>query len=166
MPPPPSPIGFDASVLINFCAVLRLDLLIASCDAPRYALTEVLEELDADCRAQIAPLLAQGEFLEASIEGEAELMRWAEYTLRLDAGESATLAAAAERGWSIAVDEQAARRLAERDLGSGRMTGTVGLLLAAVEQGHLTLGEGDRLLAQMIAVGYWAPVQSLRELSS
>lgn len=163
MPLPPSPIGFDASVLINFCEVGRLDLVVATCDPPRYVLVDVLDELSPGCRTQVGELMIRAELQTACLESRAELERWARYTLRLDPGESATLAAAAERGWSVAVDERAARRLAEHDLGPDRLTGTVGILLAAVERRLLTVGEGDRLLTEMIGAGYWSPVTSLRE---
>lgn len=163
MPLPPSPIGFDSSVLINFCAVRRLDLLVAACTLPRYVLVDVLGELEPDCRQQVDQLMARDELAAVSLEGRDELERWARYTLRLDAGESATLAAAASRGWSIAVDERAARRIAAEDLGPDRLTGTVGVLSAAVAQSRLTIEEGDRLLERMLEAGYWSPVQSLRE---
>lgn len=162
MPLPPSPIGFDSSVLINFCAVRRLDLLVAACSRPRYVLVDVLEELEPDCRRQVDELLARNDLALATLQGRDELERWATYTLRLDAGEAATLAAAAGRGWSIAVDERAARRIAARDLGTDRVTGTVGILRAAVAQDHITIDEGDQLLQLMIDDGYWSPVRSLR----
>jgi predicted nucleic acid-binding protein len=68
-------------------------------------------------------------------------------------------------GGSIAVDERAARRIAAHDLGADRITGTVGILRAAVAQDHITIVEGDELLQLMIDDGYWSPVQSLREVS-
>lgn len=71
--------------------------------------------------------------------------------------------AASERGWSVAVDDRAARRIAEEDLGADRLTGTVGILVAAVRQGHSTRNEADALLTPMVAAGYWAPVTSIDE---
>jgi predicted nucleic acid-binding protein len=165
VPLPPSPIGFDSSVLINFCAVHRLDVLVAASPSPRYVLADVLEELEPDCRQQVDELVGRDQLAAATLEGRDELERWATYTLRLDAGEAATLAAAAARGWSIAVDERAARRIAAQDIGTNRITGTVGILRAAVTENHLTIDEGDGLLQQMIDDGYWSPVQSLREES-
>jgi predicted nucleic acid-binding protein len=165
VPLPPSPIGFDSSVLINFCAVRRVDVLVAACRPPRYVLADVLEELEPDCRQQVDELLARNDLALATLEGSDELERWATYTLRLDAGEAATLAAAAARRWSIAVDERAARRIAAHDLGADRITGTVGILRAAVAQDHITIVEGDGLLQLMVEDGYWSPVQSLREES-
>lgn len=163
MPLPPSPIGFDASVLINFCEVGRLDLLIATCAPPRYVLADVLRELSPSCRTRVHEICSRNAFSVAHLQSRAELERWARYTLRLDAGESATLAAAAEHGWSVAVDDRAARRLVEQELGRERLTGTVGILVAAVEQGHLTKKEADALLRKMVAAGYWAPVSSVSQ---
>ena len=163
MPLPPSPIGFDSSVLINFCAVRRLDVAVAACSPPRYVLADVLDELEPGCRQQVDELLTRNDLALASLHGRDELERWATYTLRLDAGEAATLAAAAARGWSIAVDERAARRIAAHDLCTNRITGTVGILHAAVAHGHITIDEGDGLLQRMIDDGYWSPVESLRE---
>jgi predicted nucleic acid-binding protein len=165
VPLPPSPIGFDSSVLINFCAVHRLDVLVAVSPSPRYVLADVLEELEPNCRQQVDELLARNQLAVVMLDGRDELERWATYTLRLDAGEAATLAAAAARGWSIAVDERAARRIAGQDIGPNRITGTVGILRAAVADNHLTIEEGDALLQQMIDEGYWSPLQSLREES-
>ena len=50
-------------------------------------------------------------------------------------------------------------------LGADRITGTVGILRAAVAQDHITIVEGDGLLQLMVEDGYWSPVQSLREES-
>lgn len=159
----PSPIGFDSSILINFCAVRRFDLLIKACSPPRYVLADVLEELEPVCRQQVEELLARNDLAVATLEERDELERWATYTLRLDAGEAATLAAAAARGWSMAVDERAARRIAVHDLGANRITGTVGILRAAVAHDLVTIDEADELLHRMIDAGYWSPVQSVRE---
>ena len=162
MPLPPSPIGFDATVLINFCEVGRLDLLVAVVPPPRYVLVDVLEELENPaCRELVQTGISRAEIVLTEIQNDLELRLWARYTLRLDAGESATLAAAVSRGWSLASDDRAARRVAESELGPGRLTGTVGILRAAVEAGLLTLGAGNQRLAQMVAAGYRSPVRSL-----
>lgn len=134
-----------------------------TCAPPRYVLVDVLDELGTSCRAQVDGLLARDMLVSAALESRAELERWARYTLRLDSGESATLAVAAERGWSVAVDDRAARRVAEEDVGADRLTGTVGILAAAVREGHLTRAEADALLRRMVAAGYWAPVASIDE---
>jgi predicted nucleic acid-binding protein len=159
--PPPSPIGFDASVLINFCAVGRLELLVSAVPAPRYVLVDVLRELERPaCPRQVESAVRREELLPARLT-RAELKWWSRYTLRLDPGESATLAAAVSRGWSVAVDERAARRTARQDLGGQRLTGTVGVLRAAVAAGWVTTEEGNDLLSRMIVGGYRSPVSRL-----
>lgn len=158
---PPSPIGFDATVLINFCEANALALVVRTVPPPRMVLRDVLEELQSEtCRRQVEDAIARGEFTVAEVDA-AELETWAEYTLRLDPGESATLAVAAGRGWSVAMDERAARRLAEKDVGRDRLTGTVGILRAAVDDDAITLEGGNELLRRMIQAGYWSPVDRL-----
>ena len=44
------------------------------------------------------------------------------------------------------------------------VTGTLGILALAVEEGILDLATGDQLLNQMIAEGYRSPYGSLTEL--
>jgi predicted nucleic acid-binding protein len=61
----------------------------------------------------------------------------------LDAGERATLAAAAARGWSVAVNERLGRQVAARRVGSGRVTGTIGILRAAVDSSLITPRTGE-----------------------
>jgi predicted nucleic acid-binding protein len=163
MPLPLSPIGFDASVLINFFEVKRLDIIVQVCAPPRWILLDVLVELEGPCEQEVTERIQGGEFTLTELSGPHELEQWARYTRRLDAGESATLAASVSRGWSIALDDEAARRLAEQELGEGRITGTVGLLRAAVEARVITLDEGNRLLKTMIEAGYWSPVKRLDE---
>ena len=75
MPLPPSPIGFDSSVLINFCAVRRLDVLVTACLPPRYVLADVLEELEPDCRQQVDELLARNDLALATLEGKRRARR-------------------------------------------------------------------------------------------
>jgi hypothetical protein len=79
----------------------------------------------------------------------------------LGRGEQATLDVAAARGWSVAVDERPGRRAAARRVGSGRVTGTVGILRAAVGARLITPRTGDVLLTRMIRAGYYSPVASL-----
>lgn len=159
MPLPPSPIGFDTTVFINFCAVGRLDLLVST-----VLLVDVLNEIEQlACRRDVEAEVQRGNFQLAEVTGTMELEHWARYTLRLDAGESATLTAAVTRGWSVAMDDRAARRVAESELGANRLTGTIGILRAAIDGGLLTLEQANALLQAMIAAGYWSPIPSLGE---
>ncbi len=163
MPLPPNPIGFDASVLINFFEAGAMDLIVNVCAPTRSILLDVLVELQGPCEQQVTERIQRGEFTLTELAGPLELERWARYTRRLDAGESATLAAAVSRGWSIALDDEAARRLAAQELGGERITGSVGLLRAAVEARLITKDEGNLLLKTMIEAGYWSPVVRIDE---
>ena len=157
---PPSPIGFDTSVLINFCAVGRLGLLIDCVPPPRYLVVDVRDELeDVNSRRLVDRMIRRRELLLIqATETERGLSGG---VVPLDPGERATLAAAAARGWSVAVDERLARAAAVRRVGKGRVTGTVGILRAAVRARLVTPSTGDVLLTRMIRAGYYSPVATL-----
>jgi predicted nucleic acid-binding protein len=156
---PPSPIGFDTSVLINFCAIGRLGLLVRCVPPPRYLVIDVRDELeDVNSRRLVDRMIRRCELLLISA---TEPERWSCDTAPLEPGERATLAAAAARGWSVAVDERLGREAAARYVGAGRITGTVGILRAAVDTRLITPRTGDVLLTRMIRAGYYSPVASL-----
>jgi predicted nucleic acid-binding protein len=227
---PPSPIGFDTSVIINFCVVGRLGLLVRCVPPPRYLVVDVRDELeDANSRRLVDRMIERRELLvvvatepaqvmaaeptevpvtqpiEVLTTEPAELLTTEPAELLttepaellttepgavlaarpgevvatqsaalpgratdrtgargpLGRGERATLDAAAARGWSVAVDEQPGRRAAARRVGSERVTGTVGILRAAVGARLITPRTGDVLLTRMIRAGYYSPVASL-----
>lgn len=156
---PPSPIGFDTSVLINFCAIGRLGLLVRCVPPPRYLVIDVRDELeDVNSRRLVDRMIRRCELLLISA---TETEHWSCDSAPLDPGERATLAAAAARGWSVAVDERLGREAAARSVGAGRITGTVGILRAAVDTRLITPRTGDVLLTRMIRAGYYSPVASL-----
>jgi predicted nucleic acid-binding protein len=163
---PPSPIGFDTSVLINFCAIGRLGLLVLCVPPPRLLVADVRDELrDRNSRWLVDRMIRRSE-LTLVVATEVERAAWsAGWVGTLDAGERATLAAAAARGWSVAVDERPGRHAATRAVGAGRLTGTVGILRAAVGGRLITPRTGDVLLARMIRAGYRSPVATLDESS-
>jgi predicted nucleic acid-binding protein len=171
---PPSPIGFDTSVIINFCVVGRLGLLVRCVPPPRYLVADVRDELeDTNSRRLVDRMIERRELLvvvatepaqvvasqPAAVDGAG--MDPAVGAGPLGRGEQATLDAAAARGWSVAVDERPGRRAATRRVGSGRVTGTVGILRAAVGARLITPRTGDVLLTRMVRAGYYSPVASL-----
>ena len=162
---PPSPIGFDTSVLINFCAIGRLGLLVRCVPPPRYLMVDVRDELeDPNSRRLVDRTIRRCELLLIAAT-ETERTTCDSGVAPLDPGERATLAAAAARGWSVAVDERLGRQAAARRVGTARVTGTVGILRAAVDARLITPRTGDVLLARMIRAGYYAPVATLDGLS-
>ncbi|MBI5652151.1 MAG: DUF3368 domain-containing protein [Chloroflexi bacterium] len=62
----------------------------------------------------------------------------------------------------FATDDWDARRVAQR-LGIP-ITGTLGILAILVKDETLTVTEADALLARMIAAGFHAPVQSIKNV--
>jgi predicted nucleic acid-binding protein len=163
---PPSPIGFDTSVLINFCAIGRLGLLVLCVPPPRLLVADVRDELqDLNSRWLVDRMIRRSELMLV-VATEVERAAWsAGWVGTLDAGERATLAAATSRGWSVAVDERPGRHAATRAVGAGRLTGTIGILRAAVGSRLITPRTGDVLLARMIRAGYRSPVATLDEPS-
>jgi predicted nucleic acid-binding protein len=158
---PPSPIGFDTSVLINFCIVGRLGLLVRCVPPPRYLVVDVRDELeDLNSRRLVDRMIKRCELLLIAAT-EVERAMCSSGVAPLDPGERATLAAAAARGWSVAVDERLGREAAARQVGAGRVTGTVGILRAAVDGRLITPRTGDVLLTRMIRAGYYSPVVTL-----
>jgi predicted nucleic acid-binding protein len=168
--------GFDTSVIINFCVVGRLGLLVRCVPPPRYLVADVRDELeDHNSRRLVDRLIDRRElFIVVATESTGTDTSMSGSTAggpgrrthcgtegHLGRGELATLAAAAARGWSVAVDELPGRMAAARRVGSARVTGTVGILRAAVGARLITPRTGDVLLTRMIRAGYYSPVASL-----
>ncbi len=45
-----------------------------------------------------------------------------------------------------------------------KVTGTLGILIVAVERKMITLNEANQMLAEMIQRGYYSPVDDLKDL--
>jgi predicted nucleic acid-binding protein len=69
---------------------------------------------------------------------------------------------AKERNLIFFSDDRKARRVAQ-DHGV-EISGTLGLLKLAVEEGTLSIGEADEVLNRMIDGGYYSPIRSIDEL--
>jgi len=161
VPLPPSPIGFDSTVLINFGEASCFDLLIDAVGQPCFLLRQAeLELLTPLTRHAVTHCMDAGEFTACELE-PAEIPKWIELSKRLGAGEAATIAAAAQRGWSVALDDKTARRLASIELGKHRLTGTIGILVNAIEIGCVSRTTAQERLDAMIGNGYWSPVRRL-----
>lgn len=93
---------------------------------------------------------------------EEELRLFQSLPRRLHHGEAACLAIASQRNWAFLTDDKLARKMAQ-DLGIV-VSGTLGVLVQAVERGILMIEEGDKLLRAMIARGYRSPYISVQPL--
>ena len=163
---------FDTTVLSNLAAVSRLDLLQQRYRDMALTTVEVSDELRKGVQAgygyledvlkQIQAISPSGWLRIVAPEFESEHQLRGEFDLLLDPGEASCLALAISRGLILATDDLAARQLAqERDV---LLTGTVGILIAMVRDGSLSLTEANAILAEMIRLRYRSPVDRLDEL--
>ncbi|MBN1641660.1 MAG: DUF3368 domain-containing protein [Anaerolineae bacterium] len=163
---------FDTTVLSNLAAVGRLDLLEKRYRPVGLTTVEVSDELRRGLQAgygyledalqQIQSISPSGWLRIVAPASEAEHQLRGEFDLLLDPGEASCLAMAISRGLVLVTDDLAARKLAqERDV---PLTGTVGILLALVRNGSLSLTEANLTLAEMIGRRYRSPVDRLDEL--
>lgn len=163
----------NTTVLSNFAAVGRLDLLRDTV-GPLYLPTEVYDEILSGQLAgysfydrfeqQVVPITPGGWLHLVSMTPD-EWQLSVSLPAHLHRGEAACLCIARQRGWGFLTDDRAARRQA-RDWGIP-LAGTIGVLLLAIQDGRLTLDEGNALLQQMIAqANYRSPTRDLGLLFS
>jgi predicted nucleic acid-binding protein len=77
-------------------------------------------------------------------------------------GEASCLTLARHRDWLVLTDDKSARRRPRRE--KLAVTGTLGILKLAVERELLSVEEGNDLLRQMTAAGYYSPYDDLRDI--
>ena len=163
---------FDTTVLSNLAVVGRLNLLEKRYRTVGLTTVEVSDELRRGLQAgygylenvlqQIQSISPGGWLRIVAPESPAEHQLRGEFDLLLDPGEASCLALAISRGLILVTDDLAARQLAqERGV---PLTGTVGILLALVRDGVLSLTEANGILAKMIERRYRSPVDRLDDL--
>jgi predicted nucleic acid-binding protein len=158
----------NSTVLSNFAATARLDVLRQTA-GPLFIPKEVYDEIvDGQLAGYafydgveqyIAPLNHNGWLhLVALADDEQRLM--ATLPEQLHRGEAACLCVARLRGWDFLSDDRAARRQAKK--WNIAVSGTLGILVAAIQQGHLPLADANALLHDMIVkANYRAPLTDL-----
>lgn len=144
------PVLLDTSVLINFLATDRIDLLA---DHPRYCIVvteHVRREVTSHYQEQTTRLeaaLRDSALEETRVESVEELALFAQLTgnPRLGLGECAAIAAAIARTQPVAIDDKAARK-AGLELDPGlQMMDTQAIVLSLVRLGTLTVQQADAL---------------------
>jgi predicted nucleic acid-binding protein len=148
--PQREPVVLDTSVLINFLAIDRVDLL-AHHPRYRFVLTEhVRKEVTAHYQDQWSILetaLQQGALVETRVESMAEIALFAQLTKnpRLGLGECAAVAAAVTRTQPLAIDDKAARKAA-LDIAPGlSLINTQSLVLSLICANTLTVEQADAI---------------------
>ena len=162
---------FDTTVLSNFAAAGRIDLLEQRYLGIAYTTVEVCDELRKGVKAGYAYLESVQQGMERANQGvwigilvpeptDEHRLR-VEFDDHLDAGEASCLALAVSRGLTLVTDDLAACRLAkERNV---PVTGTLGILIRLVRSSALSLSEANAILADMIQRRYRSPVDRLDE---
>jgi predicted nucleic acid-binding protein len=151
----------DNTVLSNFAAIERPDLLRTAFGSELATSQQAFDELQAGVRLGKLPSLDWSWLPVWSVE-EVEVPHYHRLLSRLNAGEAACLAIALNRNCRILTDDRDAREFA-RHL-KIPLSGTLGVLVRLIDIGSLGLDEADAFQAQMISAGYRSPVTSLRHL--
>ncbi len=155
------PVVIDNTVLTNLAIVGRPDLIALIWAGHASTTPEVMDEYRVASEAGLLPTAAWDSLRVVAMTGN-EVDAADALSRRLGAGERSCLAVALQRGALVLTDDADARAAARR-LGVP-VSGTLGVPALAVRRGHLTLAEGDRLLAAMVAAGYRSPVEKLDAL--
>lgn len=138
----------DTSVLINFLALGRLDLLAEHPEFRFLVTGHVRDEIEEPRqRRMLDHALREGRFDEAAVHAAEELAVFSEFirTHRLGMGECAALAVAIIRGVPIAIDDRVARAKARQLFAFERFLGTEDIVYASIRAGVLTVKEADTM---------------------
>jgi predicted nucleic acid-binding protein len=155
------PVILDNTVLSNFALVDRTDLVMRFWPTSACTTTVVLDEYQSAVSSGLMSSRAWADLPSFALtEEETDLA--ASFSMRLGAGERSCLAAAIYRRGLLASDDLDARRAAQQQ--NVPLTGTVGILAGCVRRGYLSREEANDLLAEMIALGYHSPFDSLDPL--
>lgn len=156
------PILLDNTVLSNFAVVKRADIVLQlwnACSTTPDAWQEfqfgiALGHLPGDAWKTIA--------LTELTEPERAIAK--QLSRVLGAGERSCLAVVKNSGGLFVTDDRKARQVAlELEV---NVTGTLGILIVAVERKVIPIGDANHILAQMIQNGYRSPVDHLNSLFS
>lgn len=141
----------DSSVLINFLAVDRVDLL-ASHPGHHFLITpHVQAEITEHYPAQVQRLLgalSAGALEGTRVESMEELLLFAQFVADgFGAGESAAIAAAIHRKLPLAIQDHAARKRAVRHASGLSVLTTEDIIVAQIRATALTLEAADAIKA-------------------
>lgn len=139
----------DTSVLINFLAVDRLDLIERH--GSRFMITDhVGQEVLTHYAEQFARLqnaLTQGILEPISVTAQEEVETFAQLTGagRLGHGECSAIAVAAHRGYTLAIDDKRARKQALALRSTLQVIATQDLMLSMIKTGLLSANDADAI---------------------
>ncbi|AAB91131.1 DUF3368 domain-containing protein [Archaeoglobus fulgidus] len=149
----------DNTVLSNFAKVGRVDLLSKAFEK-LFVTEQVKEEFEFGVKRGVLPALPRN----------FEILRLEEYELdiynslrtNLGKGEASCLAIAKNRKIPLLTDDFDARKVA--NILGVPVSGTVGVLARCVEKNLISKDEGNQILKEMIAKGFYSPISDLDEI--
>lgn len=158
----------DTGVLSNF-ALSRSIFILKSCYSRHvyitsFVMAEILKGLRKGYQelSDIKIALSEGWLIETPLTNTKEKDLFETLSASLGAGESSSIAVAKNRGLTFASDDLTARR--EAALLNVPLTGTIGILVRAVNSRIITPQRGEILLTNMKEHGFYAPVESLKQI--
>lgn len=152
----------DTTVISNFAYANRLDLLKSIDDT--CTTEEVMNELQAAKIEGVLQISSSNLFIEILKMDEGEMDTFIRLNSKFGRGEASCLAIALHRNAGILTDDMDARRFAQQ--GCISVSGSVGILIKAIDRGQLSKEQGNHLLHLMIAKGYYSPVETLDQFFS
>lgn len=159
---------FDCCCLSNFALSDSLfilkNLYSSSAFVTEFVSAEIMRGIQRGHKdlAKIQDSLKQGWLKEVVLSTKEEKSLYETLSVSLGLGEASSIAVAKARGLFFACDDRTARR--EAGLLDVKLTGTLGILKKAVRNRIIRLKEGNLILADMIAKGFYSSVSSLREI--
>ena len=153
----------DASVLLNYIGLRRLDLLTNLPQRHILITVEVNAEIKRD-RAAVEAGLASGaiQLVHHLLGDDADL--FARLTQRLSVADASCIVAARALDADLAVDDRRCRLSAAELMPDERLLGTEALLAEAIRAGGLTVEAADTLLVELVRIKYRPKIASFREL--
>lgn len=154
---PPAPtrgllIVADASVLINFLVVGRMDLVAryARCVLVTDHVAAEITSVYPEQRRRYEDALAAGAVEELRVDAEAELALFGRLAApgRLGAGECSAIAVAVSRRHALAIDDRRAAREAKALDPALEILGTQSVMVEMIRQNLLAVTDADTLLAE------------------
>lgn len=142
----------DTSILVNFLAIDRMDLLSNLVGHQFFITAHVRGEVTYALQAtRLQTALAAGNLQELPGGNLAELATFAKLTATLGVGESAAIAAGKHRSMNVGVEDRTARRTAESEVGKQNVCDTIDLVVRMIQAKLLTVAEADVIKAEWAA---------------
>ncbi len=158
--------ALDASVLINFLHLERLDILADIAEVDFVVPEQVVEEITDPQQARtLAHAVRGGRLRSERSTDPSEIATYADLRQFMGRGEAACLSIAERRGWLVAVDERGRfRRMARERIGEGRILNTPGILVIAIRAGGISVDEADMLKARLETHRFRMKFDSFRDV--